>query len=177
VSAVDGWVLAVYQGARVRWSSTSAGCWQASWKGDGPFDGAGGAVACLPGTEDLLAVFYRDLQALPGCVALDDLGRAGSGVRGDQGQVVAGLGPVADEHDGDRAGAEDRVPQAGDAGGLNRRGLAVTGDVDLLEHGGGGQLGKGGQPVAFLPGPAAPAGALWRELVQSRVLAQPGSSR
>jgi len=60
------------------------------------------------------------------------------------------------------------------AGGLDRRGLAVAGDGDLPGHGGGGQLGKGGQPVTFLPGPAAPAGALWRKLVQSCVLAQPG---
>ena len=45
MSAVEGWVLAVYQGARARWSSTSAGwwpavayqmtamAWQASWNG------------------------------------------------------------------------------------------------------------------------------------------------
>jgi hypothetical protein len=44
------------------------------------------------------------------------------------------------------------VPQAGDAGGLDRRGLAVTGDGDLLGHGGGGQIGKGGQPVTFSRG-------------------------
>ena len=41
---------------------------------DGPLGGAGGAVAGLPGTEDLLAVFYRDLHAPPGWVAFDDLG-------------------------------------------------------------------------------------------------------
>jgi len=29
MSAVDGWVLVVYQGARLRWSSTSAGWWPA----------------------------------------------------------------------------------------------------------------------------------------------------
>jgi hypothetical protein len=55
-------------------------------EGDSPFDGAGGAVAGLTGTKDLLAVFYRDFHTPPDCVALDDLGRAGSGVRGDQGQ-------------------------------------------------------------------------------------------
>ena len=45
MSAVDGWVLLVYQGARARWSATSAGswpavayqqvamAWQASWNG------------------------------------------------------------------------------------------------------------------------------------------------
>jgi hypothetical protein len=39
---------------------------------DGPRDGAGYAVAGLPGSGDLLAVFYRDFHAPPGCVALDD---------------------------------------------------------------------------------------------------------
>ena len=77
---------------------------------DGPLDGAGGAVAGLACAEDLLAVFYRDLHAPPGGVALDHLDCGGGGVGGDQGQVVAGLGLVADEHCGDRAGAEDRVP-------------------------------------------------------------------
>src|SRR5215472_6198739 len=45
MSVVDGWALVVYQGARARWSSTSAGswpevayqvtamAWQASWSG------------------------------------------------------------------------------------------------------------------------------------------------
>ena len=45
MSAVDGWALVRYQGARARWSSTSAGswpavayqvtamAWQASWNG------------------------------------------------------------------------------------------------------------------------------------------------
>ena len=32
---------------------------------DGPLDRAGGAVARLPGPEDLLAVFYRDLNRPP----------------------------------------------------------------------------------------------------------------
>ena len=45
MSAVDGWALLAYQGARARWSATSAGscpavayqqvamAWQASWNG------------------------------------------------------------------------------------------------------------------------------------------------
>ena len=42
---------------------------------DGPLDGAGGAVAGLPGAEDLPGVFDRDLDAPPGRVSLDDLRR------------------------------------------------------------------------------------------------------
>ncbi len=141
---------------------------------NGALDGAGGAVAGLPGGEDLLAVFYRHFHGPPGGVPLDD-GRGGRGsVGADQGQVVAGLGLVADEHDGDRAGAEDRVPQAGDGGGLDGGGLAVAGDGDRSERCGGGERGEGGEPVAFLPGPPAPAGAGRRQPMQRRVLAQPG---
>jgi hypothetical protein len=77
---------------------------QGEW--DGGADRAGGAVAGLPGTEDLLGVLDRDLGAPPRGVALDDSGRAGVQVCGDQGNVVAGAGAVADEDDLDRAGAE-----------------------------------------------------------------------
>src|SRR5260370_27584869 len=56
---------------------------------DGALHGAGRPVAGLPGPEDLLAVFYRDLDAPPRCVALDDGGGAGARVGGDQGQVKA----------------------------------------------------------------------------------------
>ena len=114
------------------------------------------------------------LNPPPGGVPLDD-GRGGrGGVGADQGQVVAGLGLVADEHDGDRAGAEDRVPQAGDGSGLDDRRLAVAGDGDRGKRRGGGERGEGGEPGAFLPGPPAPAGAGGRRLIQRRVLAQPG---
>ena len=40
---------------------------------DGALDGAGGAVAGLPGAEDLPGVLDRDLDAPPGGVPLDDL--------------------------------------------------------------------------------------------------------
>ena len=57
---------------------------------DGPLDGAGGAVAGLPGAEDLAGVFYRDLDGPSGGVSLDDLRGGRGGIGGDQGQVVAG---------------------------------------------------------------------------------------
>jgi hypothetical protein len=38
---------------------------------DGPLDGAGGAVAGLPGTEDLPGVFDRDLDRPSAGVSLD----------------------------------------------------------------------------------------------------------
>jgi hypothetical protein len=50
---------------------------------DGALDGAGGAVAGLPGAEDLLCVFYRDFDAPPRGVALDDGGGASGRVGGD----------------------------------------------------------------------------------------------
>ena len=58
---------------------------------DGALDGAGGAVAGLPGGEDLLAVFYRHFNGPSGGVPFDDAGRPRGGIGGDQGQVVAGL--------------------------------------------------------------------------------------
>ena len=73
---------------------------------DGGPDRAGGAVAGLPGTEDLPGILKRDLDAPPRGVALDDSGRAGVQVRGDQGNVIARAGAVSDEDDLDRPGAE-----------------------------------------------------------------------
>ena len=95
-------------------------------------------------------------------------------VSGDQGQVIAGRRPVADQHDGDGPSAEDRGPQAGDRGGADGGGLAVTGHGDLGERDGAGELGEGGQPVSLLPGSAASASALRRQPVQGSVLTQPG---
>jgi len=40
---------------------------------DGPLDGAGGAVAGLPGAEDLPGVLDRDFDAPPDDVPLDEL--------------------------------------------------------------------------------------------------------
>jgi hypothetical protein len=74
---------------------------------DGALDGAGGAVAGLPGAVDLLGVFYRDFNAPPRRVTLDDMRRSGVQVGGDQGQVVPGRGAVPDEHDLDLARAQD----------------------------------------------------------------------
>ena len=87
MSAVDGWALVVYQGARARRSSTSAGscpavAYQIGGDGlagelerDGPLDRAGGAVAGLAGAEDLFGVLDRDLDGPSGGVPFDDLGR------------------------------------------------------------------------------------------------------
>jgi hypothetical protein len=41
---------------------------------DGTLDCPGGPVACLPGAEDLLGIFYRDLDGPAGGVPLDDPG-------------------------------------------------------------------------------------------------------
>ena len=57
---------------------------------DGPLNGTGGAVAGLPGAEDLAGVFYRDLDGPSAGVSLDHLGGGGGGIGGDQGQVIAG---------------------------------------------------------------------------------------
>jgi hypothetical protein len=53
-------------------------------------------------------------------------------------------------------------------------GLAVAGDGDLRERGGGGEGGQFREPVPAQPGPAALAGALRGEAVQGGVFAQPG---
>jgi hypothetical protein len=42
----------------------------------------------------------------PAGVPLDDLRGGRGSIGADQGQVVAGRGPVADQHDGDGPGAE-----------------------------------------------------------------------
>jgi hypothetical protein len=109
MSAVDGLALLRYQGARARCSSTSPGSWPdggvpghgqglaGELERDGAADRVRGAVAGLPGAEFLLGVFYRDLDGPSRGVSFDDLGGAGVRVGGDQGQVVAGRGPVADE--------------------------------------------------------------------------------
>ena len=184
MSAVDGRVLVTYQGGAVIIDVSGVVAdggvpgdgdgltGELEW--DGPLDGAGGAVAGLPGAEDLLGVFYRYFDGPPGGVPFDDLRGGRGGVGGDQGQVVAGGGAVADEYYGDRAGAEDRVPQASDRGGADGGGLAVAGSGYSGERRGSGELRQGGEPVSLLAGTAAPAGAPWREGVQGGVLAQPG---
>ena len=141
---------------------------------DGGPDRAGGAVAGLPGAEDLPGVLERDLDGPSRRVSLDDIGGAGGQVRGDEGKVVAVAGAVADEDDLDRPGAEDGVPQAGDGCGLHRDGFPVAGHGDRREAGCRGESGQGGQPGALDPGPSAAAGARRRQLVQGGVLSQPG---
>jgi hypothetical protein len=104
MSAVDGSALVAYQGARARCSCTSAGvvagggvpedgqglAGQGEW--DGGADRAGGAVAGLPGAEDLPGVLERDLDGPSRRISLDDNGGGGVQVRGDQGEVVAAGG-------------------------------------------------------------------------------------
>src|SRR6266851_1707181 len=131
---------------------------------DGGADRAGGAVAGLPGTEYLPGVLERDLDGPSRRISLDDNGGAGVRVRGDEGQVVAAAGAVADEDDLDRARAEDGVPQAGERGGLHGGGFPVAGHGDRREAGRLGEGGQGGQPGALDPGPAAAAGARRRDL-------------
>ena len=109
--------------------------------------GAGGGV---PG--------HGDLNAPSRGIALDDLRRGRVQVGGDQGQVVAGGGLVANEDHADVAGAEDGVPQAGDHGGADSFPLAVAGDGDLRERGCDGECGQGRQAVAADAGPAPRAG-------------------
>jgi len=144
MSAMDGSALVAYQGARARCSATSAGSrpavayqmvarvWQVKGERGGGADRAGGAVAGLLGAEELPGVLERDLDSPSGRVLLDDLSGCGVQVRGNQGDVVAGLGAVADEDDLDRAGAKDRMPQAGD-GGVHGGGFPVAGDGDRRE--------------------------------------------
>ena len=91
---------------------------------DRALDGRRDAVAGLAASEELLRVFYRDFDGPAGGIALDDLGCRGRGIGGDEGEVAAGGGLVPHQHDGDGAGAEDGVPQAGDGRGLDR-GLRV----------------------------------------------------
>ena len=93
--------------------------------------------------------------------------------RGDEGDVIAGFRFVADEDDGDRLGAGDGVPQAGEGMHGDGLGLAVAGDGDLPERR-GGDLREGGQPVAFLPGASFLPGARRREITERGVGAQPG---
>ena len=97
MSAVAGVVLVLYQGARWRRSSMSAGswpavayqvtamAWQASWNGMVRRTASGGSVAGLPGAEFLLGVLYRDLDSPSRGVSFDDLSEAGVCVGGDQG--------------------------------------------------------------------------------------------
>jgi len=118
MSAVDGWALVVYQGAgavmfRVGGIVPGGGVpgrgdgLAGELEGDGALDGAGGAVAGLACAEDLPGIFDRHLDAPSGGVPLDHLRGVSIRIGGDQGQVVAGAGLVADEHDGDGPGAED----------------------------------------------------------------------
>jgi len=84
--------------------------------------------------------------------------------------------PSADlrQHDLDRAGAEDAVPQAGDSGGLRGGGLAVAAHGDRGEGRAVRQSGQGWQPLALGAGPARLAGARAGQLIQRGVFAQPG---
>ena len=126
MSAVDGSVFDVYQGASQAaglgvGGVVAGGGVPADGDGlageherDGALDGAGGAVAGLPGAEELLRVFYRDFDGPPGGISFDYPGDARVLFRGDEGEVEPGFGLVADEDDGDGLRAGDGVPQAGD---------------------------------------------------------------
>jgi len=89
MSAVDGWALLAYQGARARCSATLAGRAPGGepagddgladeQERDGPLDHAGGAVAGLPGAEELPGVIDRDLDGPPEDVSLDHLRGGGA---------------------------------------------------------------------------------------------------
>ena len=109
MSAVDGGVLVVYQGARWRRSSMSAGswpavayqvmamAWQASWKGTVRRTARAVRLRACPAPNSCLASSIATSMAHLRGVSFDDLRGAGVRVGGDQGQVVAGRGPVADE--------------------------------------------------------------------------------
>jgi hypothetical protein len=74
MSAVEGWVLLVYQGACSRRAAMSASLWpavayqrvvrvwQARVKGTVRGDRVGFSVAGVPDAEDLFGVFVRDLD-------------------------------------------------------------------------------------------------------------------
>ena len=145
MSAVDGSALVVYQGARARCSSTSAGScpavayqrmarvWQASVNGTVRSTARAVRLRACPAPKTCLASSIATSMDQRAAYRSMTCGGAGGQVGGDQGEVVAGRGAVADEHDLDGAGAEDRVPQAGDGGGLHGGGLAVAGDGDRGE--------------------------------------------
>ncbi len=143
---------------------------------DGAFDGEFEPVAGLADAEDLFGVGDHDFHRPAGGVAFDDLAGCGGGVGGDQGEVVGACpgGLVADQDDGDRAGAEHAVPEATDGRDVHGGVLAVAEYVDGGEGRGGGELGQGAEPVAFEAGPASFPGAWRGEVEQGGVLAEPG---
>ena len=98
-------------------------------------------------------------------VSLDHLSRGCGRAGGDQCQVVPAGGGVADQHDLDAAGPEDRVPQAGDDRGLDGYRLAVPGDGDRGECGGRGEFAQRGELVSLDARAAAPSGAGRRQPV------------
>src|SRR5271155_3584822 len=61
---------------------------------DGALGGGGGAVAGLPGAEDLLGLLDRDFDSPSRGVSLDYLCRGGGAVGGDEGDAEAAAGPV-----------------------------------------------------------------------------------
>jgi len=89
--------------------------WQARVNGMVRCTAVASRLRACPGAEGLVRVFDRNLDAPSACVALDGPGRAGGGIGGGQGDVVAAVRAVADKDDLDGAGAEDPVPQAGTA--------------------------------------------------------------
>src|SRR6266516_2461951 len=125
MSAVDGSAFVRYQGARARCSSTSAGwcpavayhsmarLWQARVNGSVRWTAAASRLRACPAPKICLASsIATSMVMLAGGVTPGHFGRAGGQIGGGQGQVVAGAGAVADQHDLDRAGPEDAVPQA-----------------------------------------------------------------
>jgi hypothetical protein len=67
---------------------------------DGPLDRGRGAVAGLPGAEQLLRVLDRDFNCPSGSVSFDDAGDVRVLVRGDERDVIAGFRFVPDEDPG-----------------------------------------------------------------------------
>jgi len=156
MSAVEGSALVVYQGrgpgAGPRRRVVPGGgvpenrdALAGEGERDGAVHGGGQPVAGLPGAEDLLGIFYRNL------------GRAGGQVSGGQGQVIAFPVVLADEHGLVGAGAEDPMPQAGEGGGGHGGGAAVPVHGHRGEGCAGSERGQGRQPVALTRGrPRAP---------------------
>jgi hypothetical protein len=115
---------------------------------DGPLDRAAGAVTGLADAGELAGVLERDLDVPAGRVALDQVGRGGVQVGGDQREVVAaGGGPFADQDQPDGLAAERPIPQAEHAGQVHGGGVPLAGEGGWLPGGGGvvGHLGPAGR--------------------------------
>ena len=143
MSAVDGSVLAVYQGALARrvcgvgrvWPAVAyqltVMAWQASWNGTVRSTARAVRLRACPVPKSCfassIATSMAHLEAYLSMTLRAVQGRLG----GDECEVEAVAGFVADQDDGHGRGAEHGVPQAGDRVDGDGLGLAVAGDRDL----------------------------------------------